>query len=323
MKKITRELSKLLVLGLVLASLQVTAFAQVPGNVLLNSSFEDDLNNWEVKTSFTEPHGDDKVISDDKEPKTGAHSLNYYGQSNFEFTLSQEVTGLSNGHYKLTVWSEGASDIEGSINLSIKTTDQSIVLDTFQNDGWRQWKQVISENIIVNSGTCLVSINVSGAGGYWGHIDDIILVKTGPLPGEEQIIVSAKSQKIDAIINEQPSMPDKVTVTYVSGETGTAPVIWDEVPGSAYGKLGTFVVNGTVKGTDFNCQATVTVGYRSLDLNKDGAVDLIDLAELSYYYGESKIHMTQDQWNKISYVDINNDNEINMLDLKLVSSKIK
>ena len=322
MKKIASRLSKILVIGLIIGNIQVATFAGVPGNVLLNSGFEDGLNNWEVTKNFSEPHEDDKIVSDDKEPKTGCCSLNYYGKDEFEFTVSQEVSNLSNGLYTLTVYSEGANDIEANINVSVKTTDQSIVLNSFKNNGWQQWKEVISEDIVVDEGKCLVSINVKGAAGYWGHIDDITLIKTGSLPGVEQIIVSAESKRVNTVINEHPSMPDKVGVTYNNDETGTATVIWDEIPASAYAKLGTFAVNGTIEGTDIDCYAMVTVDYRSLDLNKDGKIDLADLAEVSYYYGKSKIHMTQTQWEQIKYVDINNDNEINMKDLKFISNKI-
>ena len=322
MKKIASRLSKILVMCLILGSLQITVFAEVPGNVLLNSGFEDGLDNWEVTKNFSEEHEYDKVASDGELPRTGSYSLNYYGENKFEFTISQEVNDLPNGLYTLTLYSEGAADKEGIVDVSVKTTDQSIVLNSFENDGWKEWKEVVSKDIVVDGGKCLVNISVKGDAGYWGHIDDITLVKTGSLPGEEQIIVSAKSQSVDTMINERPNMPSKVEVIYDNDETGTASVIWDDIPASAYTKLGTFVVNGTIEDSDIICQATVTVDYRSLDLNQDGEINLVDLAEVSYYYGKAKIHMTQTQWEGIRYVDINNDNEINMQDLKLISYKI-
>lgn len=323
MRKVVNRLCRTLAIVLVLVNSQINVFAEISSNRLLNPSFEDGINNWEITSDFKEPHEHDKVEVNTDMPNTGNKSLHFYGKNDFEFTISQEVRGLAEGYYRVAVWSEGAEDIRGHVSVTIKTTDQSIMLNSFENRGWQEWQEVVSEEIAVSGGSCVVSINVKGNAGYWGHIDDITLVKTKAFIDEEQDIVSAEQQKVSTIINEHPSMPDKVRVIYATGDDGIAIVVWDNIDAQEYGRLGTFTVNGTIEGTDITCYATITVDYRSFDLNQDGEINLIDLAELSYYYGKSKIHMTQTQWDKISYIDLNNDNEINFQDLKLLSNKIR
>ncbi len=323
MRKRTNRLLKIVVVVLVLCNLQGYAFAETYNNKLHNPSFEDGINNWEIIKKFVEPHVDDIVGVDKDMPNKGEKSLHFYAKNDFEFTISQEVIDLHDGYYKVIVWSEGANNIDGSVSVSIKTTDQSIVLGHAENEGWQNWREIVSDEILIDSGKCVVDITVKGAAGYWGHIDDVALVKTRSLIDEERIIISAEAQKINTLINESPVMPDKVRVTYDNDVMGVSGVTWNNIAASSYAQLGEFVVSGKIDGTDIVCDAIVIVGYRSLDLNQDKKTNIIDLAELSYYYGKSKIHMTQTQWDGIKYIDINNDNEINIQDLKIMSNKIR
>jgi hypothetical protein len=56
-----------------------------------------------------------------------------------------------------------------------------------------------------------------------------------------------------------PALPATLVVTYSNGLTRSRTVNWEAVDASRYLDAGTFTVNGTVEGTDFTVQSTVTV----------------------------------------------------------------
>lgn len=57
----------------------------------------------------------------------------------------------------------------------------------------------------------------------------------------------------------------------------------------------------------------------SADLNRDGNIDIGDLAIVAYYYGKDS---TDKEWVTIRIADMNNDNRIDIMDLAYVASKI-
>ena len=57
----------------------------------------------------------------------------------------------------------------------------------------------------------------------------------------------------------------------------------------------------------------------SADLNKDGSINIGDLAIVAYYYGKDS---TDKDWATIKVADMNNDNKIDIMDLAYVASKI-
>ena len=58
---------------------------------------------------------------------------------------------------------------------------------------------------------------------------------------------------------------------------------------------------------------------KSADLNKDGSINVGDLAMVAYYYGKNS---TGIDWATAKIADMNNDNKIDIIDLAYVASKI-
>ncbi|OAS17919.1 family 43 glycosylhydrolase [Paenibacillus oryzisoli] len=58
---------------------------------------------------------------------------------------------------------------------------------------------------------------------------------------------------------------------------------------------------------------------KSADLNKDGSINVGDLAMVAYYYGKNA---TETNWEAAKISDMNNDNKIDIMDLAYVASKI-
>ncbi|WP_186577046.1 family 43 glycosylhydrolase [Aquibacillus kalidii] len=72
-------------------------------------------------------------------------------------------------------------------------------------------------------------------------------------------IDSIEEVNVTTAVGEAPSLPTQVTVTYPNGTTDQVAVTWDEIESSAYGEAGSFVVEGTLEGTELKAKANVTV----------------------------------------------------------------
>ncbi|MFC6456572.1 dockerin type I domain-containing protein [Paenibacillus vulneris] len=57
----------------------------------------------------------------------------------------------------------------------------------------------------------------------------------------------------------------------------------------------------------------------SADLNKDGIIDVGDLAIVAYHYGKDS---TSADWAAAKMADMNSDNKIDIMDLAYVATKI-
>ncbi|QSO47418.1 glycosyl hydrolase 53 family protein [Alicyclobacillus mengziensis] len=128
----------------------------------------------------------------------GHGAFKYWSSKSFTFTLSQKVTGLQNGVYRLAAESAGGNNMVlkpdgtatndpsvATLTLAAKTpfTSRSanVINEGTGANGWNKWNQFGVNNIVVTDGTCTISFTVKGSANYWGYLDNVKLVKVSSL----------------------------------------------------------------------------------------------------------------------------------------------
>lgn len=142
------------------------------GNVLTNSSFELDLDGWNVTRTDTEAG----IARNDSESyaKSGQYSFQYWDDHAFTIDLQQEITVTDAGDYVLSAYSQGDAETGSSMTIYIMD-DAGNVLESvdFANEGWSVW-QTPEIKISLDAGEKVtIGITINGEAEDWGTIDDI------------------------------------------------------------------------------------------------------------------------------------------------------
>ncbi len=148
---------------------------EFPGNVLTNSSFELDLDGWEITRENTEA-GISRNDSDGY-PKSGAYSFHYWDANAFTIDLKQTVTVDEAGDYVLSAYSQGDNETGSSMTLYLLDAQGNEMQSVdFANEGWAVW-QTPSISVSLDAGaTVTVGLTINGQPDDWGTIDDITFV---------------------------------------------------------------------------------------------------------------------------------------------------
>ncbi|MBD5466861.1 MAG: hypothetical protein HDR21_01775 [Lachnospiraceae bacterium] len=147
---------------------------QFDGNVLLNSSFELDVEHWDITRENTEA-GISRNDSDGY-PKSGQFSFHYWNADAFTIELAQTATITDGGNYVLSLYSQGDDTTGSSMTLYIKD-DAGNILDSvdFANAGWSVWQTPAIEIALEAGQTVTVGVVINGQPDDWGTLDDITL----------------------------------------------------------------------------------------------------------------------------------------------------
>lgn len=149
----------------------VTVSSQM--NFLTNPGFETgDLGGWNVAEDARAVN----VSSEAQNVYRGAYSGHYWLGGPFQFTLSQTVTGLSNGAYSFSLWIQGGG---GEDRLQLFARDcggEDLSIDVV-NTGWQVWTNPTLTGIQVADGSCTVGMTVVSSGGSWAFYDEASLVR--------------------------------------------------------------------------------------------------------------------------------------------------
>lgn len=108
-------------------------------NLLNDSSFESgNLSTW----NLTGDSADCYAEKNKGNAHSGEWSYHYWKKTAFTASLDKKITGLSNGTYKLSVWSMGGGG-ENAIKLFARNFDNSEkeISAQIKNTGWKKWKQ--------------------------------------------------------------------------------------------------------------------------------------------------------------------------------------
>lgn len=146
------------------------------GNILTNSSFESELEGWDVTRDNTE--GGIARNDGDAYPQSGQFSFHYWNADAFTIELSQSAAVSESGTYVLSLYSQGDDTTGSSMTLYIKD-DAGNMLDSveFANAGWSVMQTPEIEIDLEEGQTVTVGVIINGQPDAWGTLDDITLIK--------------------------------------------------------------------------------------------------------------------------------------------------
>ncbi len=145
-----------------------TAVASITVSMLKNPGFElGSYEGWEITGTGIK---DNMETSAGNVHSGGAYAGGYWLDSDFQFTISQTIEGLTPGEYTVSAWSEGAGG-EKEFYLFATSGDVTAKQDII-NTGWNFWSQYSVDITVDESGTCTVGLYCDGNAGDWGTFDD-------------------------------------------------------------------------------------------------------------------------------------------------------
>jgi hypothetical protein len=285
-------------------------------NPVRNSGFEDEAE-WGL--AFWKVEGATGAVSvKSGNSIEGSKALEYWNGSAYSFTVAQEVNSIPNGIYALSAQVQG--DGGESISRLYAENGEGKVTQGFVNTGWSKWSQPRLEGIMVKNGQVTIGFEIETTKGLWGVIDDVVLTKIGDLPTAPPTVTSIQPVNVATLVNDVPVLPSVVTAVYSDTTTKSVPVAWNPITPDLLAQPGSFEVVGAVSGTELLAKATVTVSYRSTDVNQDSLTNVGDLAIAMYYDGYQAAH---EEWEQAKAVDINNDGKIDLVDRQFIGEAIR
>ena len=159
-------------------------------NLLANPGFEDGVAPWTgTGTGYT--------ISATDDPFAGTRSTHWYrAGGDFSFTISQEITGVAAGDYRLSAQAQGRAAVAGeATSISLASGIESASAP-FTLSGYEGWQNPRTPIVTVAEGQSVtVSATFSLKDGAWGTIDEFELVEVTP-------VVEADTSALEAVYTE-------------------------------------------------------------------------------------------------------------------------
>ena len=149
-------------------------------NYLQNDSFETgDLTGW----TLTELGKADELYVENKvtDSLTGNFHMHFWSaaSNSVEFTLEQEVTGLTSGKYKYAISIMGGDAGTTDVYAYVKINGEVVATAPMTINGYQNWSTGLIRGIEYTEGDSIVVgiyVKCAGSGnGAWGKIDDAML----------------------------------------------------------------------------------------------------------------------------------------------------
>ena len=153
----------------------VTAYIEVIMlNYVQNPSFEDaDTSMWKVTYEGEDNPTDFQQKADDA--YTGEIAFHFWSEdSEMDFSIEQEITGLEPGTYQLTAYAQGGDVSDGEMEL-YAIVDGEEQTDPFMVTTWTDWKTPTIPEIKVTDGTLTIGVRMKCNAKSWGTVDDFTL----------------------------------------------------------------------------------------------------------------------------------------------------
>lgn len=162
------------------AGASVTAHVKVLRlNLAKNGSFEEsDRAMWTISHSGNKNPTDFQEKADDAHD--GAVSLHFWSESDMDFSVAQELSGLENGTYRLTAFAQGGDVKTEQCDFALfAITSEGEKRAPFMLSGWCDWKAPVIADITVSDGTLKFGIRAKCNAKSWGTFDDFVLNRIG------------------------------------------------------------------------------------------------------------------------------------------------
>lgn len=146
-------------------------------NLVLNPGFEeDDTSMWNV-TYVGEANPTD-FFEKPEDAYSGDKSFHFFSEdSDMEFGIEQEFTGLEPGTYYLTAYSQGGDANESASFELYAVTGTEELTDSFQLTTYIDWKNPTIPAIEVTDGNLKIGVRIKTNAKSWGTVDDFALYK--------------------------------------------------------------------------------------------------------------------------------------------------
>jgi arabinogalactan endo-1,4-beta-galactosidase len=147
-----------------------------PRNDLANGGFEDDdLTMW----AFDSDAATFAVVSDNVPAAVGERVFNFWHDSATDMTLSQTVTGLAPGDYRVSVSAHGTLSDGAGLVLHATSSEGDLAVP-LEFAGWQAWHTAAADIVVGADGAVTVTVSGDIGAGDWGFIDDFLLVSQQP-----------------------------------------------------------------------------------------------------------------------------------------------
>ncbi|WP_026487441.1 glycosyl hydrolase 53 family protein [Caldanaerobius polysaccharolyticus] len=162
-------------------------------NYVQNSGFEEgSLSHWNISGDISSV----KIDKNAANAHSGSYSLNYWNDSAFTVTISQTITGLKNGYYKLSAYVDGSGG-ENSLQLFASDYGGPRLTADIHNSGWLVWQHPVISLIEVTNGQITIGLTIDGNSGNWGNLDDVQLIQVdasgSPIGGSVSTVLTTPS----------------------------------------------------------------------------------------------------------------------------------
>ena len=152
-------------------------------NYVENQSFEDDseegMSVWKIEDRAADD-AEHELYNLDKitDAYTGTHAFHWYSKTKCDFTISQTITGLKPGKYKVSCQVQGGDTTNGDFKLSVESNGKTYEEPTEVTE-WAVFRQPEIDKVVVGKdGTATISFTVyaeaNGTKGPWGTVDDFL-----------------------------------------------------------------------------------------------------------------------------------------------------
>lgn len=162
--------------GLLEDGTETTCYVEVKMiNHVQNPGFEEaDTSMWKVAYEGSSNPTDFQVKADDA--YTGEVAFHFWsGDSDMDFSITQELTDLEPGTYQLSVYAQGGDLSENSEMELFAVTGGGEQTAPFMVTTWADWKNPSIPQIKVTNGTLMIGVRMKCNAGSWGTVDDFTL----------------------------------------------------------------------------------------------------------------------------------------------------
>ncbi len=143
-------------------------------NYVENPGFEDaDTSMWKVNYEGGNNPTDFQSKADDA--YTGDMAFHFWSDSDMDFSIEQEVTGLESGTYQLSVFAQGGDMSEDSELELYAVTKDGEQTASFMLTTWADWKNPVIPEIEVTDGSLTIGVRMKCNAASWGTVDDFTL----------------------------------------------------------------------------------------------------------------------------------------------------